>query len=70
MSVAAEIIMIESWKNIELVAAIILKDGRLFAAQHGYGEWKDCPANFSLKEIAEINPFNALKMINGFYYID
>ena len=27
-------------------------------------------AHFSLKEIAENNPFNRLKMINGFYFID
>ena len=28
-------------KQIEVVAAIILKDGRIFATQRGYGEWKD-----------------------------
>ena len=28
-------------KNIEVVAAIIIKDGKLFATQRGYGEWKD-----------------------------
>ncbi len=27
-------------------------------------------AHFSLKEIAENNPFNSLKMVNGFYFID
>ncbi len=27
--------------NIEVVAAIILKDNRIFATQRGYGEWKD-----------------------------
>ena len=27
-------------------------------------------ANFSLREIAENNPFSRLKMINGFYFID
>lgn len=27
--------------KIEVVAAVILKDGRLFATQRGYGEWKD-----------------------------
>ena len=28
-------------KTIQVVAAIIIKDGRLFATQRGYGEWKD-----------------------------
>jgi len=28
-------------KSIEVVAAIIIRDGRLFATQRGYGEWKD-----------------------------
>ena len=28
-------------KQIEVVAAIIIRDGRLFATQRGYGEWKD-----------------------------
>ena len=28
-------------KYIEVVAAIILRDGKLFATQRGYGEWKD-----------------------------
>ena len=28
-------------KKIEVVAAIIQKDGRIFATQRGYGEWKD-----------------------------
>lgn len=28
-------------KQIEVVAAIIQKDGRIFATQRGYGEWKD-----------------------------
>ena len=28
-------------KHIEVVAAIILRDGKLFATQRGYGEWKD-----------------------------
>ncbi|MBR6417518.1 MAG: (deoxy)nucleoside triphosphate pyrophosphohydrolase [Bacteroidales bacterium] len=27
--------------KIEVVVAVILKDGRLFATQRGYGEWKD-----------------------------
>ena len=33
--------MNKSRKNIEVVAAIIIQDGRLFATQRGYGEWKD-----------------------------
>ncbi len=28
-------------KQIEVVAAIIQKDNRIFATQRGYGEWKD-----------------------------
>jgi len=28
-------------KQIEVVAAIIQKEGRIFATQRGYGEWKD-----------------------------
>ncbi len=28
-------------KQIEVVAAIIQKDGRFFATQRGYGDWKD-----------------------------
>jgi 8-oxo-dGTP diphosphatase len=28
-------------KQIEVVAAIIRKDGQVFATQRGYGEWKD-----------------------------
>lgn len=28
-------------KIIEVVAAIIIRDGKLFATQRGYGEWKD-----------------------------
>ena len=28
-------------KHIEVVAAIIRKEGRIFATQRGYGEWKD-----------------------------
>lgn len=28
-------------KHINVVAAIIIRDGRLFATQRGYGEWKD-----------------------------
>lgn len=28
-------------KTIHVVAAIIIEDGKLFATQRGYGEWKD-----------------------------
>ncbi len=28
-------------KTVEVVAAIIKKDGRIFATQRGYGDWKD-----------------------------
>lgn len=28
-------------KQIEVVAAIIVRDGKVFATQRGYGEWKD-----------------------------
>lgn len=28
-------------KTISVVAAIIVRDGRVFATQRGYGEWKD-----------------------------
>lgn len=31
----------EQRKQIEVVAAIIIKDGKLFVTQRGYGEWKD-----------------------------
>ena len=33
--------MDEQKKTINVVAAIIIKDGCLFATQRGYGEWKD-----------------------------
>ena len=33
--------MNEPKKTMNVVAAIIIKDGRLFATQRGYGEWKD-----------------------------
>ena len=33
--------MDEQMKTINVVAAIIIKDGSLFATQRGYGEWKD-----------------------------
>lgn len=28
-------------KQIEVVAAVIVRDGKVFATQRGYGEWKD-----------------------------
>lgn len=31
----------EQRKRIEVVAAIIIHDGRVFATQRGYGEWQD-----------------------------
>ena len=31
----------EQHKTIEVVAAIIIRDGKVFATQRGYGEWKD-----------------------------
>lgn len=31
----------EKRETIEVVAAVILQDGKLFATQRGYGEWKD-----------------------------
>ena len=33
--------MNEPKKTIEVVAAIIIKDSKVFATQRGYGEWKD-----------------------------
>lgn len=33
--------MSEELKRIEVVAAIIRKEGRIFATQRGYGEWQD-----------------------------
>lgn len=33
--------MTEQRKTINVVAAIIIQDGKLFATQCGYGEWKD-----------------------------
>lgn len=41
MCVAVGIDMDEPKKTINVVAAIIVRDGRLFATQRGYGEWKD-----------------------------
>ena len=28
-------------KHINVVAAVILRDGKVLATQRGYGEWKD-----------------------------
>ena len=33
--------MMESLKQIQVVAAVIIKDVKLFATQRGYGECKD-----------------------------
>ena len=53
-------------KKIEVVAAIIIRDGKVFATQRGYGEWKDwwefpggkieageCPQEALAREIRE-----------------
>lgn len=53
-------------KTIEVVAAIIIRDGKVFATQRGYGEWKDwwefpggkieageCPQEALVREIRE-----------------
>ena len=48
-------------KQIEVVAAIIRKDNKIFATQRGYGEWKDwweCPGG--KVEVGE-TPEEALK---------
>ena len=34
-------IIMNERKHIEVVAAIIVRDRRIFATQRGYGEWKD-----------------------------
>lgn len=34
-------IIMNKRKHIVVVAAIIVRDGRIFATQRGYGEWKD-----------------------------
>ena len=39
--IEGEIIMEDSRKRIEVVAAIIMDDGKVFATQRGYGEFKD-----------------------------
>ena len=48
-------------KNIEVVAAIILRDGKLFATQRGYGEWKDWWEFPGGKIESEETPKDALK---------
>lgn len=53
-------------KTIKVVAAIIIRDGKVFATQRGYGEWKDwwefpggkieageCPQEALVREIRE-----------------
>lgn len=53
-------------KTIEVVAAIIVKDGKIFATQRGYGEWQgwwefpggkiesgECPKEALVREIRE-----------------
>lgn len=53
-------------KTVEVVAAVILKDGAVFATQRGYGPWKDwwefpggkieageCPQEALVREIRE-----------------
>lgn len=53
-------------KKIEVVAAIIIRDGKVFATQRGYGEWKnwwefpggkieagECPQEALVREIRE-----------------
>lgn len=53
-------------KMIEVVAAIIIRDGKIFATQRGYGEWKgwwefpggkiepgECPQEALVREIRE-----------------
>ena len=34
------ILLLKFMKTIEVVAAIIIKDGQVFASQRGYGEWQ------------------------------
>ena len=53
-------------KTIEVVAAIIIKDGKVFATQRGYGQWQgwwefpggkiesgECPQEALVREIRE-----------------
>lgn len=53
-------------KTIEVVAAVIVKDGKVFASRRGYGEWKgwwefpggkiesgECPQEALVREIRE-----------------
>lgn len=53
-------------KTIEVVAAIIIRDGKIFATQRGYGEWKgwwefpggkiepgECPQEALVREVRE-----------------
>lgn len=53
-------------KSVEVVAAIVIKDGKVFATQRGYGEWQgwwefpggkieagECPQEALVREIRE-----------------
>ena len=48
-------------KHIEVVAAVICKDGRILATQRGYGEWKDWWEFPGGKMEADEDPEDALK---------
>ena len=48
-------------KHIEVVAAIIVRDGRIFATQRGYGEWKDWQEFTSGKKESRETPEDALR---------
>ena len=41
---ASRIRLNEAMKTVKVVAAIIKKNGKIFATQRGYGEFKDTPA--------------------------
>ena len=46
-------------KTIEVVAAVIVRDGRVFATQRGYGDWKDW------WEFPGISPYDALLPVHA-----
>ena len=48
-------------KHIEVVAAIILRERRIFATQRGYGEWKDWQEFTSGKKESRETPEDALR---------
>ena len=48
-------------KHIEVVAAVICKEGRILATQRGYGEWKDWWEFPGGKMEADEDPEDALK---------